>query len=337
VTKLALVFVCGLAMACAGRQTMQTSEALFSTPAAELARELAPDLYEEARAARELAAEAQRRKDDRAADDYRTESRLWLAAAVAEAERVQLDRRREELELQEERWAKQLSRDQEASAVVAGDISRYQAQAVALREAERISALREGAQASPETIEAIVTRVRLNLALAEALGATDADLGPLRDRAEAVARGDAGAASQAEALLRQSEILLGKMRSNWPEPPPGASIDLVETATASGFSADRTAAGVVVRSTRFFRPDGRISSDALSAFAALRIGFPHGPVGCQVAVPTDPSPAWGARVERLAERLAQIEGGGRVSTSMVVTQSLRAGTVQCTFAAYGQP
>ena len=113
---------------------------------------------------------------------------LWLAAAVAEAERVQLDQRRAELQREEERWAKQLARDQEASAVVARDISRYEARAVALREAERLSTLSEGPTLSDATLDAILTRVRLNLALAEALGATDAQLSPLRDRAEVIAR-----------------------------------------------------------------------------------------------------------------------------------------------------
>jgi hypothetical protein len=126
------------------------------------------------------------------------------------------------------------------------------------------------------------------------------------------------------------------MRAKWPEPPSGSSIDLVETATAAGFSADRTFAGVAVRSGRFFGADGRISSDTLSRFAGLLRRFPHGPVGCQVAVPNDRSSVWGARVARLAQRLARFEDG-RVSTRMVATKSLQAGTVQCTFAAYREP
>lgn len=333
----ALLALCALTLACAGRQSTRSSEELFASPAAELAQELAPDLYAEAQAASGLADEAERRKDSGVAADYRTESRLWLAAAIAEAERVQLDRRRAEIEQEEERWAKQLARDQEASATVASDISRYQAQQIALREAERVSALERGASANPETIEAIVTRVRLNLALAEALGASDRDLSPLRDRAEAMARRGAGPASAAEALLRQSEALVGRMRASWPKPPPGASIDLVETASSYGFSADRTALGVVVRSRRFFGARGTLSSATLKRFAYLLAGFPHGPVACQVAVPDEQSRAWEGRVARLADAFARSDGGGRVSTGVVVTDSLEAGTVQCTFAAYQAP
>ena len=184
----ALLGVCALGLACAGQQTTRTSDALFGSPAAELASEYAPDLYDQAQTAWTDAEEAQRRKDERAADDLRTEARLWLDAAVAEAERVQLDRRRAELQREEERWAKQLARDQQASAVVAQDISRYEARAVALQEAERLSTLSEGPSLSDATLDAILTRVRLNLALAEALGATDAQLLPLRDRADAIVR-----------------------------------------------------------------------------------------------------------------------------------------------------
>ena len=45
--------------------------------------------------------------------------------------------RRAELQREEEHWGKQLARDQQASAMVARDISRYEARAVALHEAER--------------------------------------------------------------------------------------------------------------------------------------------------------------------------------------------------------
>ena len=94
---------------------------------------------------------------------------------------------------------------------------------------------------------------------------------------------------------------------------------------------------MVVRSKRFFRADGGISSDTLNRFGGLVASFPHGPVSCQVAVPNDQSRVWGGRVARLADRLARTHADRRISTSMVVTKSLEAGTVQCTFAAYRAP
>ena len=277
---------------------------------------------------------AQRHRDDLAADDHRREARLWLGAAVAEAGRVQLDQRRAELQREEERWAKQLARDQEASAVVARDISRYEARAVALHEAERLTALGDGPTVDEVTLDAILTRARLNLALAEALGATDEQLRPLRDRADVLARRRPSSAKAAEALLLKSEALIGSMRAQWPEARPGASTELVETALVTGFAADRVGTGVVVRSERFFSSTGQVSSATVKRFHGLIAAFPHGPVACQVAVPELRSRVWARRVALLVERLRRMDDPGRVSTGMVVTQSLPAGAMQCTFAAY---
>ena len=330
----ALFGLCAVGLACAAQQTARTADSLFGSPAAELAREHAPDLYAQAQTAWAEAEEAQRRKDDPAADDRRTEARLWLAAAGAEAERVQLDRRRAELQREEERWSKQLARDQEASAIVAHDISRYEARAVALQEAERLSALSEGPTVNDATLDAILTRVQLNLALAEALGATDVQLSPLRERADVIARKRSQSAKAAEALLLRTEGLIGEMRAQWPEPRPGASTELVETALVTGFAADRVGGGVLIRSERFFTSDGQVSSATVKRFHGLLAAFPHGPVACQVAVPELRSRVWVRRVAVLVERLRRMDDPGRVSTGMVVTQSLSAGAVQCTFAAY---
>jgi PAS domain-containing protein len=323
--------------ACAASQSARTSELLFATPEAELARQHAPDLYARAESAWVHASDAQARKDEQGADDYRTESRLWLAGAVAEAERVRLDRRRAELQREEERWAKQLARDQEASATVAQDISRHEANAIALREAERLAALTKSTTVSAATLDAVLTRARLNLALAEALGATGEQLLPLRERADFIARKRPKSARTAESFLRDSEILIGQMRADWPEPRPGASTALVETASVTGFAADRLGSAVLIRSERFFGSNGQLSNATVRRFIGLLQAFPHGPVACQVAVPELSSRVWARRVAQLVERFGRIEDPERVSTSMVETKSLAAGTVQCTFAAYREP
>lgn len=322
---------------CAAQQASRDTESMFSSPAAELARERAPDLYEKAQRAWAEAGEARRRKEQQAADDHRNEARLWLAAAVTEAERLHLDERRAELQVEEERWAKQLARDQEASAIVARDISRYEARAVALREAERISALSEGSELSDATLDAVLTRVRMNLALAEALGADEEQVARLVERAEQIARRRPGSANVAEALLMKSEALIGYTRAEWAEPRPGASTELMETAVLNGFSADRGGSGVLIRSQRFFGSSTRVSDVTVKRFHGLLAAFPHGPVACQVAVPELQSRVWAKRAAALVEQLRRMEEPSRVSTSMVVTESLRAGTVLCTFAAYREP
>jgi hypothetical protein len=184
------------------------------------------------------------------------------------------------------------------------------------------------------TFDAILTRVRLNLALAEALGATDVQLSPLREHADVIARKRPQSAEASEALLLRTEGLIGEMRSQWPEPRPGASAELVETALVTGFAADRVSGGVVVRSERFFTSSGQVSSATVKRFHGLLAAFPHGPVVCQVAVPELRSRVWARRVAVLVARLRRMDDPGRVSTGMVVTQSLSAGAVQCTFASY---
>jgi hypothetical protein len=328
---------CVLALGCAAQQATRTTATLFETPEAELARELAPDLYGLAEAARAKADAARGRREEGELDDYRQETELWLSAAVAEAERIQLERHRIELQREEERWAKQLARDQEASAVVATDISRYQAQRVALREAERVSSLGQSPTTDDATLDAVLTRVRLNLALAKSLGASEAQVRSLEKRADAMALNRPRSAKVAEALLLDTEELIGKMRTQWPEPRPGASTELVEMASLTGFAADRTSTGVIVRSERFFTSGGELSESTIQRFEGLLGAYPHGPVACQVAVPEVQSRVWARRVASLVNRLRRIDNPSRVSTSMVATSALGAGTVQCTFAAYRAP
>ena len=328
---------CALVLGCAGQQSTGSLDASFDTPAAERAKELAPDLYVRAELASARADQARGRKDAAIADDYRTQAELWLAAAVAEAERIELSRRLDELRLEEERWAKQLARDQEASAVVATDISRYRARAVALREAERITALSEARTTDDATLDAVLSRVRLNLALAESLGASETQLRSLYARVDTMARTRPRSAKPAETLLLDSEALIGELRSKWPSPRPGTSTELVETARATGFAADRAETGVVVRSERFFTSGGQVSAATVKRFSGLLAAFPHGPVACQVAVPEPQSGVWSRRVAELIDRLQRVDDPARVSVSMIAADSLGAGDVQCTFAAYLAP
>ncbi|MGB8329935.1 MAG: hypothetical protein WCE62_07390 [Polyangiales bacterium] len=325
------------ASACAGTQATRASESLFASSSAKGALEYAPDLYARAERAWTEAEDALQRKDGRAAEDHRTEARLWLAAAVVEADRIQLDQRRTELQSEEERWAKQLARDQGACDEVARDISRHEAATVALAEAERLAGLDDDPVVSGATLDAVLARVRFNLALAQALGAADDQRLPLLERADLMARKRSEFSGAAEALLSQSEAILGEIRGQWPEPRPGAATELVQTALTKGFEADRSAGGVVIRSDRFFTQAGQVSNSTVQRLHGLLEGFPHGPVACQVSIPELQSRDWVRRVALLVERLRRVDEGGRVSVGMLSSQSLSAGLVQCTFAAYREP
>jgi len=144
-------------------------------------------------------------------------------------------------------------------------------------------------------------------------------------------------ARSVEALLLSSEELLGEIRRDWPEPRPGSSTELVQTAVVLGFVADRAGTGVVIRSERFFSSSGQVSDATVKRFHGLVAAFPHGPVACQVVVPELRGEAWTRRVAMLVARLRSIDDPARVSASMVTTDSLGAGAVQCTFAAYREP
>jgi hypothetical protein len=179
--------------------------------------------------------------------------------------------------------------------------------------------------------------VRFNLTIAEALGAPDARILTLHERMETIAEKRSESARSVEALLLSSEELLGEIRGDWPEPRPGASTELVQTAVVLGFVADRAGTGVVIRSERFFSSTGQVSDPTVKRFHGLVAAFPHGPVACQVAVPELRSEAWTRRVALLVARLRSMDDPARVSASMVATDSLSAGVVQCTFAAYREP
>ena len=84
----------------------QLRRALDQDPADIAAAVELADLYQRAESASARSVDAKRRKNEDAADDHRTEARLWLAAAVAEAERLEIARRHDELLREEERWAK---------------------------------------------------------------------------------------------------------------------------------------------------------------------------------------------------------------------------------------
>lgn len=322
-----------LAAACGGQQTRQTSELLFDSPVADQAREHAPDLYANARKAwsEYEKATAEGRAD---AADLRTVARLWFAAAVTEAERVELERRRFVVQQEEERWGKQLARDRDAAAEVARQIALREAQEIALKEAALLSS-RDEQPGSEEVFDALRTRFRFELALARALGAPSREVERLEREAEALDNSPWKSAAAADRLLSEASVLVGEARKATALPRPGAAAELVESAEASGFSADQTRSGVIVRSDAFFRSDGAISMRRVQSMKTLVGSFPHGAVVCQIVVPNQESRAWSRRSQKLAELLTVTEDAARVSVRSIASSALPPGTTQCTFVGYG--
>jgi hypothetical protein len=80
-----------------------------------------------------------------------------------------------------------------------------------------------------------------------------------------------------------------------------------------------------------------VSAATVKRFSGLLAAFPHGPVACQVAVPEPEGEVWSRRVAQLIDQLQRVDDPTRVSVSMIAADSLGAGDVQCTFAAYVGP
>lgn len=325
------VFVFGGLGCGASRQASETAQLLLSSPSAELAQALAPDLYTNAKLAFAAADEAARDDHEQAAEDLRTEGRLWLAAAITEAERLQLDQKRLELQDDEEKWGKRLARDRSATDEVAQDIARQEASALALEEAERLSMARVEKGGSPELFDALMFRLRTELAVAAAFGAPAEELSALQ-RERAALEGSANKpARAAEALLAETSALVGRMRATAPQPAPGASTELLDAALVAGFEADQDAAGTVLRSDRIVSASGTLSTQHLERMRALLDAFPHGPVLCQLAAPA-PSARWEKAVAKLSNALSQSRDGVSVDASPL--GGTATGTLQCRFPAY---
>ncbi len=318
----------------ASRQASETAQLLLSSPSAELAQALAPDLYTNARLAFAAADEAARDDQDQAAEDLRTEGRLWLAAAITEAERLQLDQKRLELQRDEEKWGQRLARDRSATDEVAQDIARQEARSLALEEAERLTVARREGSGSPELFDALIFRLRTELAVAEAFGAPAEELGALRRERVALERSANKSARAAEALLAETSALVGRMRAMAPQPASGASTELLDAALVAGFEADQDEAGTVVRSDRIVSEAGTLSMRDVERMGALLDAFPHGPVLCQLIPPARTASV--ARRERTVAKLSEALCGSRdwVSLDASPAAGTDPGTVQCRFPAY---
>lgn len=329
------VFVSCL-LGCGGsRQASQTVELMLSSPLAELAQALAPDLYTNAKLAFAAADDAARHGKDERAEDLRTEGRLWLAAGVAEAERVQLDQKRLELQDEEEKWGKQLARDRAATGEIAREIARQEASGLALAEADRLAAARQNPEGSAELVEALMFRLKTELAVAEAFGAPADELRPLRQESVALERASRKSARAVEALLAETSALVGRMRAEAPQPAPGASTELVDAALAAGFSADQDGSGTVVRSERMVSGSGLLSTRNLAHMQSLLDAFPHGPVLCELQISARTSSArWDKAAAQLSRAFSEAGNPGRVSFTTASVPGLDPGTLQCRFSAY---
>jgi hypothetical protein len=242
-----------LAVACAGRSARPDALAdRFARADARRARELAPDLYARAERAR---ADAQRTPDSERAtrSDRELATKLLLAAAIAEAERIENDRaaaaaearvaearharariERERREIERQLQSEQSARAERAQAARAFGTVPQTAEELSGGRAERQAAqTREG--------EFLLRRAQLTLAAALALGLTEARGTEVAAAIAAVERGasnaDARMLAAAHAALREADRALGEARTLRAASGAKAAASTSTASTAAGASS----------------------------------------------------------------------------------------------------
>lgn len=272
VSLVALVLV-----ACGGTTRRSTVDLnpFFEAEGITEARREAPDLIAAAELAREDAERADASGDTDAAHDHATRARLLLDAALAEADRVRLDRER--LALLEEAEAalteaRSLERAREALAArarrdAAAEIARAQMQnahaaAELLESRGRRHRGPDVDRTRREAASALEVRTRLSIAAARALGASEAELAPFEvERARPT--DPAAWLAQADDMHRRALALLGRLRATQPVGPEIVA-SLVDAAR------EHTLAPVST-------PEGLVLSDPSDrALLDLARAFPHG-------------------------------------------------------------
>jgi hypothetical protein len=186
-------------------------DAAFAGDAAKRARTLAPDLYAEADRARH---EASRAKGPAARREHEETAHLFLAAAVAEGERIDLDRERARLDAEVERLVAARVEHERARLAAEAQLGRRDAARAARVESASVLDPRayegttrsraEREQADRAAAAFVLDRAELLLAAATALGLPD----ETRVEARGVIDGARNAGASAHAGLRRARLAL---------------------------------------------------------------------------------------------------------------------------------
>ena len=237
--------------------------------------ERAPDLLTRARSARDRALAAADAGDDAAAGDYATEARLWLQAALVEADRLELEEARLADEADEEALGQELAETRAERRARETEVGRERAAEVAREQMELAFAAAEARETRrPSPMDPVVaagafrTRARLLVAAAAALGAPVAEVNRLLEALEDTEGGRSGdrALREALGLHRKALELLGRSRSR--SVVTAAVVgSLVEAATERGLDVSITPDGAFVT----------LGRNDESKMADLLRQFPHGP------------------------------------------------------------
>lgn len=276
----ALVCVLLLGLGCAAAPKHgEALSASFERPDAQRARELAPDLY--ARAERALA-DARAARDTGTRADHAARARLLLLAAIAETERIELERAAGQADERSERALAERAAVERERLALEQRAARERAALLARAQAERVFAS-PSATAVASDVQFVRERARVTLAAAVGLGLGESEARKVEQRIdEAEQRShtkDAGAA--AERALAAAERALGTVRANT-APSAEQRAALIEMAQARGFAPASLARGVAIPLGAVFAPGGAQPTASglrrLRQLAALAAAHPQGTI-----------------------------------------------------------
>jgi hypothetical protein len=313
---LSLLLLAGLALgACAAarrRAVLDLSEARVARATELRAEARAPAAFHQFERARGAAREAPVDSAERA--ERSSEARLWLEAAISQAERADLAERRLALErenvvldesfLTQER--ERLAADDAAELRAAAGVARQEAEkalaraALAPAQRSKLSAaeLERGARA-------LLTRAEL-IALALPAGAAPAPGAEQLARLLQEARSQLGkspdrALAAADRALFQALALLGALRAGEGAPDAAQKASLAEALAAIGARVVRDDRGLTASLPGALPPEGAGPSAlrGLARLCALAQGYPRGPV--QVVLDTRAAARKGALQKQLSD------------------------------------
>lgn len=283
----------GLLLGCTqARSRSEVSTAMFSTKAARRAETMVPDLHSQAKQAHQAAQQAHVAGDGAAAADHETRARLWLAAAVVEAERIEIERRRlrvlrqsEEFaglaqHMEQSRWDADDEAEREAAAKIATQEAERAYAEAARAESKRASRGKKGGKGAGETYRQaqrfFAERARLLAAAATAMGASVHEADAVAESARrAESKKDESGLEEALRAYQRAQVLLGRVRAQRARPTLDEAAALRREAKEARFQVEQYDEGLVVRIPSLWR-GGALDRESVRRMASLILAHPHG-------------------------------------------------------------
>lgn len=343
-----------LLSACAhtSKPATDTLAPLFAQADAQRAKQDAPDFYARAERAYQ---EARTAASDDARADQTTRARILLDAAVAEADRVALERatsaadaRAEQAvlqraDLERERLDLERAIERELAAASAREEAVHAFQISATDEQARPGRSKEADATRDEASRFVRDRATLTLAAALALG-----FDPIRGDgiASAIAATEHAATptarlASAQHVLGDAERALGEARKARGAPTPEETASLIALAKERGLAPEPLPRGIAFNLDAGFAAGSAVPNAAgkhmLEALATVASAHPHGPIQIEALAAAAAPPAVQRAATTRAEHIKAALAAATDATRLVVVPTDAGSTphARVVFAAYG--